>query len=56
MGKNWVFSSPGKPALANAPITHPTENVKKMYARESEARKDRTTSPMNMPEKTLLSS
>jgi len=45
-----------KPALANAPITHPTETVKKMYARESEARKDRTTSPMNMPEKTLLSS
>jgi len=38
-----------KPALANAPITHPTEIVKRMYARESEARKDCTTSPMNMP-------
>jgi hypothetical protein len=37
-----------KPALANAPITHPTEIVKRVYARESESHKDRTTSPMNM--------
>jgi hypothetical protein len=37
-----------KPALADARITHPTEIVKRMYARESESRKDRTTSPMNM--------
>jgi hypothetical protein len=38
-----------KAALANAPITHPTETVKRRYARESEAHKDRRTSPMNMP-------
>jgi hypothetical protein len=38
-----------KPAFAKAPITRPTEIVKRMYARESEARKDCTTSPMNMP-------
>jgi len=38
-----------KPALANAPITHPIEIVKRTYARLSEARKDPTTSPMYMP-------
>ncbi len=37
-----------KPALANAPITPLTEIIKRMYARESESRKDHTTSPMNM--------
>ncbi len=38
-----------KPAHANAPKTHPTETVKRLYARESNVRKVLTTSPMYLP-------
>jgi len=45
----WAVILESQHLQTNTPITHPTETIKRRYARESETHKNRTTSPMNMP-------